>query len=106
VDHGASKAGDEHLAGLLLRTTLGVDVSQHDDGARDSMYDLDVTYPDGRRGVAEVVSTRDRGALAQLAAAVRLGYVRDPRLTKFWWVQISESASLKAHTASDRPAAP
>jgi hypothetical protein len=103
MGRGASKDGDEHLAGLLLRAVLGVDVRQHDDGTSDSMYDLDVIYPDGRLSAAEAVSTRDRRALAQLAAVTKLGYVREPRLARFWWVQVSERANLKRTRAAIVP---
>jgi len=95
IRQASSKDSDEQLAGLLLSVVLGVQVRQHDDGSRPSMYDLDLTHSDGRQGAAEVVSTRDRHEIAQLAAATKLGYIWDPHLTRFWWVQVDERANLK-----------
>jgi hypothetical protein len=90
-----TKHGDELLARAVMRAVLGVPVERHDDQTRRGMYDLAVSYPDGRRAAAEVVSTRDRRALELSAAAGKLGYVRRPELTRKWIVLVDPGARLK-----------
>jgi hypothetical protein len=35
---------------MIAAALDGVTVDQHDDGTEPGMYDLTITYPDGRRG--------------------------------------------------------
>lgn len=90
-----TKHGDELLARLVMRAVLGAPVIQHDDQSRQGMYDLVVNYPDRRRAAAEVVSTRDPDAMGLSAAAMKIGYVRWPELTKMWVIVADARARLK-----------
>jgi hypothetical protein len=67
------------------------------------MYDLTLTYPDGRKAAAEVVSTRDRRAMALFVASQRRGYTQDDRLSRGWCVRVEESARLNEVAAKIVP---
>lgn len=47
----------------MIATHLGTEVVGHDDGSKDGMYDLEIRYPDGRRGAIEVVAAADPEAI-------------------------------------------
>lgn len=55
--------GEEKWCQSILSTVLGVRVEQHDDGSRPGMHDLDVLFPDGRRGAVEVTAAADADAI-------------------------------------------
>ncbi len=67
----STKDADEDLASLVLRTVLGVAVAVHDDRSGHSKYDLQIRYPAGRIGAAEVVSTRDQNRTALVQAVAK-----------------------------------
>lgn len=90
-----SKHGDEALARAVLRAALGARVEQHDDGTRSSMFDLLITYPDGRRAAAEVVSTRNPRSLGLAAAIHKHGYMTRLELTRTWIVWVTPQARIK-----------
>jgi hypothetical protein len=75
-----TKDADEELARLFLASVLSVPVTVHDRRSGYSTFDLEIRYPDGRRGAAEVVSTRTKKRSAQLGAVRRVGYTTDARL--------------------------
>jgi hypothetical protein len=95
VSQHATKHGDELLAQILLGSTLGAQVTQHDDGSARSMYDLEICYPDGRLAAAEVVSTRDRLALRQEAAASKHRFTSVPGLLSRWFVTMHPNAQVR-----------
>jgi hypothetical protein len=70
----STKDADEDLAQLFLASVLGVPVTVHDRRSGHSTYDLEIHYTDGRRGAAEVVSTRTQTQAAQTDAVRRVGY--------------------------------
>lgn len=67
----STKDTDEDLARLFLVSVLDMPVTVHDKRSGHSTHDLEIAYPDGRRGAAEVVSTRTTKQAAQLAAVRR-----------------------------------
>jgi hypothetical protein len=95
VNRRETKRGDERLARLVIRAALGAQVTQHDDGSRPRMHDLDILYPDGRRAAGEVVSTRDPVAMSLEAAASKVGYVVRPELTRVWGIVAEADAHLR-----------
>lgn len=84
----STKDADEELARLFLTSVLRVPVTVHDRRSGHSTYDLEICYPGGRRGAAEVVSTRTQEHAAQLAAVCRAGYAADRRLTHSWIARV------------------
>lgn len=60
-----TKDGDEELAQLFLESVLGVPLRVHDKRAGRSAHGLEICYPGGMRGAAEVVSTRTARRWAQ-----------------------------------------
>ena len=76
----STKDADEELAQMFLASVLRVPVTVHDRRSGHSTHDLEICYPDARRGAAEVVSTRTRKQAAQLGAVRRAGYTEDRRL--------------------------
>jgi hypothetical protein len=92
----ATKHGDEALASAVMRAALGVTVATHDDQSRPGMFDLILTYPDGRRAAAEVVSTRDQALMELEAAIAKRGYVPTPELTRMWYILVDPGARLRS----------
>jgi hypothetical protein len=90
----STKDADEELARLFLRSVLRVPVVVHDRRSGHSTYDLEIHYPDGRRGAAEVVSTRTQRQAAQLGAVHRVGYTEDQRLIHSWIVRVPPEAVI------------
>lgn len=84
----STKDADEELARLFLASVLGVPVTVHDGRSGHSTYDLEICYPGGRRGAAEVVSTRTKAQAAQLGAIHRAGYTEDRRLKHTWVARV------------------
>jgi hypothetical protein len=84
----STKDADEELARLFLAAVLGVPVTMHDRRAGHSTYDLEIRYPDGRRGAAEVISTWTKKQAAQLGAVHRYGYTPDRQLRNTWVVRV------------------
>jgi hypothetical protein len=56
--------GEEEWARSIMSEVLGVAVSQHDDGSRPGMHDLDLLHPDRPHGAAEVTAAADGECLA------------------------------------------
>lgn len=98
----STKDGDEELAQLFLASVLGVPVTVHDGRSGHSTYDLEIRYPDGRRGAAEVVSTRTKKQAAQLGAVRRAGYTVDRRLRHTWIARVPPETVIR----QVRPALP
>lgn len=69
-------------------------VTIHDTRSGHSTYDLDIRYPDGRSGAAEVVSTRTQKQAAQLSAVHRIGYTADSRLRNTWIARVPPDAVI------------
>ena len=88
MDRWSTKDADEELALRVIRLALDVPVVVHDDRAGRSTYDLEIQYRDGRRGAAEVVSTRDRDRTALERAVGKRGYVQSEELTRLWMVNV------------------
>jgi hypothetical protein len=59
------------------------------------MYDLNVSYPDGRTARAEVVSTRDPAERRLMARTEKIGYITVPQLTKYWQVEVLPGADIR-----------
>lgn len=90
----STKDADEELAQLFLASVLGVPVDIHDRRSGHSTYDLEIRYPDGRRGAAEVVSTRTRAQAAQAGAVRRADYTEDTRLRYTWIARVPPDAVI------------
>lgn len=90
----STKDADEELARLFLASVLGVPVSVHDRRSGHSTYDLEIRYPGGRRGAAEVVSTRTQAQAAQAGAVRRAGYTEDTRLQYTWVARVPPDALI------------
>jgi hypothetical protein len=90
----STKDADEELARLFLASCLGAPVTVHDRRSGHSTYDLEIRYPDGRRGAAEVVSTRAKKQAAQMDAVRRAGYTVDGRLRHTWMVRVPLEAVI------------
>ena len=67
----STKDADEEVARRFLASVLRAPVTVHDRRSGHSTYDLEICYPGGRRGAAEVVSTRTQEHAAQLTAVRR-----------------------------------
>jgi hypothetical protein len=91
----STKDADEELARLFPASVLRVPVTVHDRRSGHSTYDLEVRYPDGRRGAAEVVSTRAETQAAQLGALRRAGYTADTRLSHLWIVRVPPETVIR-----------
>jgi hypothetical protein len=90
----STKDADEELAQLFLASVLGVPVTVHDRRSGHSTYDLEIHYTDGRRGAAEVVSTRTQTQAAQTDAVRRVGYTKDSRLSHTWIARVPPDAVI------------
>jgi hypothetical protein len=90
----STKDADEELAQLFLASILGVPVTVHDRCSGHSTYDLEIRYPDGRRGAAEVVSTRTQTQAAQIGAVRRAAYTEDSRLSHTWIARVPPGALI------------
>jgi hypothetical protein len=90
----STKDADEELARLFVGSVLGVPVTVHDRRSGHSTYDLKISYPGGRRGAAEVVSTRAGKQRAQESAISRAGYTTDQRLRHLWIASVSPDAVI------------
>ena len=84
----STKDADEELARLFLASVLRAPVTVHDRRSGHSTYDLEVRHADGRRGAAEVVSTRTEAQAAQTNAVRRAGYTKDGRLSHLWIARV------------------
>src|ERR1700689_3243616 len=95
MGHHCTKDADEDLARLFLASVLRVPVTVHDQRSGHSMHDLEITYGDGRRGAAEVVSTRTAKQAAQQAAVRRSGYTTDKQVRHTWIARVSPDTVIK-----------
>ncbi len=73
----------------------GTVVKQHDDGTENSMYDLDVIYPDGRTAAVEVTTNIHRAALEFMKAVGKDGPWIEPGLDGCWVVRVQPTYSVK-----------
>jgi hypothetical protein len=74
----------------------GCTVNQHDYGSEPSMYDLTITYPNGRIGAVEVTTAVDAQPLALWKLIRRLGKPWiEPTLAGGWLVHVKPSARAK-----------
>jgi hypothetical protein len=81
----------------MMSEVLGVAVSQHDDGSRPGMHDLDILHPDRPHGAAEVTAAADGECLALW----RLMNGNDerwivPELDGGWLVSLDPAARAKS----------
>jgi hypothetical protein len=85
---------EEVWAQDCIRVALpGSTVKQHDDGSEPGMYDLTITYPDGRIGAIEVTAAADAQQLELWKLIRRRGRPWiEPSLAGGWLVQIQPSA--------------
>lgn len=90
----STKDADEELARLFLGSVLGAPVTVHDRRSGYSTYDLKISYPGGRLGAAEVVSTRAGKQKAQESAISRAGYTTDQQLRHLWIACVSPDAVI------------
>jgi hypothetical protein len=90
----STKDADEELARQFLASVLRAPVEVHDRRSGHSTYDLEIRYPGGRRGAAEVVSARTQVQAAQLGAVRRAGYTEDRQLGHAWVVRVPPDAVI------------
>jgi hypothetical protein len=91
----STKDADEDLARKFLEAVLHEPVTVHDTRSGHSTYDLEIRYADGRRGAAEVVSSREPAQEALLSEVTRIGYTHDARLTRRWTIHVMPDARLR-----------
>ena len=83
-------SGEELWAQACIQQELpGLPVEQHDDGYKPSMYDLQITYPDGSIGAVEVTAAADAQQLELWKVVGGRGkrWI-EPGLTGGWQVRI------------------
>lgn len=87
---------DEKWASFLLGEVLGAEVQRTDLGGKngDGRTDLGFTI-EGKRGIAEVVSTRDAEVEELSAAMSRHRYTRVEGLRRLWFVEPSTPMRVK-----------
>jgi hypothetical protein len=88
---------EEVWARDCIREALpGCTINQHDDGSEPSMYDLTITYPDGRIAAVEVTAAVDAQPLALWKLIRRQGKPWiEPTLAGGWLVRVKPSARAK-----------
>ncbi len=84
----------ELAACRVIEAHLGVPVEQYDDGSQTGMHDLDILYPDARRGAVEVTAAEDQALAADYGALRRRPVLHDGRLTRGWLAVVRQSASV------------
>lgn len=92
------KDADELLAQAAIAAALRAPVERTDDGSRPGMCDLEIRYPDGRRGAVEVVSTRDDPTEQLASATLGKGHIADSALTRAWGVSVAPVTIVKNMT--------
>ncbi len=86
---------NEEAARHILASVLGVPVTPHDDGRRDSMVDALIHYPD-RTEAVEVVADHDPAFNAQWEALRRLGHrIQVPGLRSGWHVELEHRTRVR-----------
>jgi hypothetical protein len=98
----STKDEDEELATRVIRLALCVPVIQHDDRSGTSKYDLQIAYPGGRIGAAEVVSTRDKAGRSLASAAGKRGYTQCSELTRLWIVSALPGTNIRKNAKDIR----
>ncbi|MDQ3765215.1 MAG: hypothetical protein M3460_28120 [Actinomycetota bacterium] len=93
------KDADELLAQAAVAAALHAPVERTDDGSRPGMCDLEIQYPDGRRGAVEVVSTRDYQTEQFASATLGKGHIAHSALTRVWGVSVAPEATVKKMVA-------
>jgi hypothetical protein len=80
---------------VVIAALPGSVVEQHDDGSQDSMYDLAITYPDGRAGAIEVTAAADAQQLELWKLVGRRGQPWvESTISGGWIVEILSSAKV------------
>lgn len=87
---------EERWAASLMSAELGVPVVVHDDGRRESMYDLTIRYPGRSPGAGEVTTVTDGPSVAlwKLINPPRERWC-EPQLAGGWSVELAPTASAK-----------
>jgi hypothetical protein len=96
----AQPGGDfELIAGNVVRRRTGADVTLQDDGRANSLPDLLIDYPDGRRAFGEVTTTSDPTYTRTFAELTINGSyprrVERPDLARVWTVIIAGEADVR-----------
>lgn len=88
---------DEELwvSSCITHVLSNVEVRQHDDQSHDSMYDLDLIYPDGSKAAVEVTSAVDGESVALWKLMNGDGRWQEPSLIGGWSVSLVPSARAK-----------
>jgi hypothetical protein len=91
---------DEEIARRLVEVVLGVPVRQYDTNSGQSVPDLRISYPDGRRGYVEVFGDPAREEWRELSSVVRRRSGESSTLAlrgcKYdWWVYITLETEVK-----------
>jgi hypothetical protein len=87
---------EEQWAAEMVSAALSVPVTQHDDGTRDGMHDLDIHLPDGTMAAMEVTAAADAESI-ELWNLVNGKTERwiEPALRQGWMVTLQSSARAK-----------
>lgn len=86
---------NERVARHLVARALGVSVSRHEDGTKDSQVDAMIHGADGLEAL-EIIADHEAGFNAQWAALERLNHrLEVPGLRRDWSVQLVRSARVK-----------
>lgn len=83
------------VSSCISNVLFNVEVRQHDDQSRDSMYDLDLIYPDGSKAAVEVTSAVDGESVALWKLMNGGGRWQEPSLVGGWSVSLAPSARAK-----------
>ncbi len=89
----------EDAASAVIRAHPGVPVRRHDDQSKPGMHDLEIAYPDGRRGAVEVTAAEDQRLAAGWGALAKQPVLRDERLSRGWLVVLLPNASVNTARA-------
>lgn len=93
----SQQRGEEQWAAAVIAAALdGATVDQYDDGSQPGMYDLDVTYQDGRRAAVEVTAAADAASI-ELWNIVngKPGRWIEPSFRGGWMVALEPTARAK-----------
>jgi hypothetical protein len=86
---------EERWAASLMSADLGVPVTVHDDGRRESMYDLTIRYLDRSPGAGEVTTVTDGPSVALWKLINPPQRWCEPQLAGGWSVGLEPTASAK-----------
>jgi hypothetical protein len=83
---------EEWARNVIAHALPSAQVSQHDDGSQPAMFDLAISYPDGRTGAAEVTTATDAEQLALWRLIHTDGRWIDNSIQGGWYVEVRPSA--------------